>query len=231
MKYQGGKARVAKKYAEIFRELRVGGQAYVEPFVGGGWVIQNMDGKRIAGDLHSGLIRMWTDIGNGWLPYKNIDLTEELYNEIKRGSRIGAFESFVGFTCSFAGAYFSTYARCGGLIDYYQRACRSMYKQAPMMRGIDFHCCSYDNLPIPDNSLIYCDPPYSKKRGYRGTGGFDSDKFWQWCIYMSKSGHTVIVSEFSCPDDICDIIYSKERKITANGNAVRSSIEYLYLVK
>ncbi|WP_428221998.1 hypothetical protein [Gaoshiqia sediminis] len=41
-----------------------------------------------------------------------------------------------------------------------------MIKQAPNLKGIDFRCCNYWELDIPDNSVIYCDPPYKGTTGY-----------------------------------------------------------------
>ena len=59
-------------------------------------------------------------------------------------------------------------------------------------------CCSYDDLVVPDESFIYCDPPYKGTTAYRHR--FDSNKFFDWCVSMRDKGHTVLVSEYSAPD-------------------------------
>ena len=72
-------------------------------------------------------------------------------------------------------------------------------KTAKEIQGIDFECTEYDKLLIPENSLIYCDPPYEGTTGYKTA--FDHAKFWQWCRDKELEGHEVYVSEYSAPDD------------------------------
>ena len=61
----------------------------------------------------------------------------------------------------------------------------------------------YKNLQIPDESIIYCDPPYMATAGY--SGGVSHDEFWQWCRERVYDGHKVYVSEYQAPDDFITI--------------------------
>ena len=54
-------------------------------------------------------------------------------------------------------------------------------------------------MQIPDNSLIYCDPPYEGTTKYKDD--FNHKRFWQWCRNKSNEGHIVFVSEYNAPDD------------------------------
>jgi DNA adenine methylase len=85
-------------------------------------------------------------------------------------------------------------------------------------------CCSYDELEIPDNSIIYCDPPYSDVTGYKST--FDTYKFWDWVREKSKA-NTVYVSEYVAPEDF-RCIWSKELS-SSLSNTSKQSKEKLFV--
>lgn len=72
---------------------------------------------------------------------------------------------------------------------------------------ITFKWGSYDEVEIPDGSLVYCDPPYAKTASYASNseGGFDHGKFWQWVREKSKTC-SVYVSEETAPDDFYSIL-------------------------
>ncbi len=72
--------------------------------------------------------------------------------------------------------------------------------QSPLLQGVRLVNKSYLELQIPDNSLIYCDPPYGATTKYKDN--FDYAIFWSWCREKSKEGHTVFVSEYKAPEDL-----------------------------
>jgi hypothetical protein len=83
---------------------------------------------------------------------------------------------------------------------------------------------SYVDVEIPDNSVVYADPPYA------GTGGygqmFDSEVFWQWC---RTRNFQVWISEMSAPDDFAPVLeYSKQAKFNKQSGTRK---EYLFLHK
>ena len=117
---------------------------------------------------------------------------------------------------SFGGQWGGTYARNKEGRNYAQCFHNNVKEQAPRLAGIEFYCCSYDELIIPDNAIIYCDPPYRGTNHYKDA--FDHNKVWQWCRDKSKEGHRVFISEYAAPDDfIC--IWQKE----INGNVSNQS--------
>ena len=92
---------------------------------------------------------------------------------------------------------------------------------------------SYDKIDIPDDAVVYCDPPYhaSDKTLYDGTAkAFDHGAFYDWCVRVSKT-NPIFISEYSIEDDRFEIVAEKQ-KITSYAS-VKSSIvtERLYTVK
>lgn len=59
-------------------------------------------------------------------------------------------------------------------------------------------CCSYDQLVIPENSVIYCDPPYKGRTPQKNGNSFDHDHFWDWARNQKSP---TLVSEFNFPKD------------------------------
>ena len=68
MRYLGGKSKIRKQVAAYLESVRKEGQTYLEPFVGGAWVLQEMSGRRIASDANEALITMYKALQEGWIP-------------------------------------------------------------------------------------------------------------------------------------------------------------------
>ena len=68
MQYLGGKSKIRKRVAAFLENLRKPGQSYLEPFVGGAWVLQEMSGERHASDGNIALIAMYQMLQLGWEP-------------------------------------------------------------------------------------------------------------------------------------------------------------------
>jgi len=199
MKYMGRKNRHSKDILPIILSNRKKDQWYVEPFVGGANIIDKVDGKRIGADINEYLISLWGAVSNGWMPPK--DITEEQYNRMKKEKSVDPLTGYSAFALSYGGKFFGGWRRDSkGDRDYVDEAYRNAAEQFPKLSGVTFIKSDYKNLIIPDNSLIYCDPPYANTTGYRDRG-FDHKEFWEWCRTMAKNGHTIFVSEYSAPED------------------------------
>lgn len=199
MKYMGSKARHAKDMLPIIMADRKPGQWYVEPFVGGANVIERVDGNRLGADINGHLIILLKAMAayEYWVP--PFKVSEEDYRAAKH-SEPSVLRSYIGFALSYGGKWFGGYRRDKiGKRDYAFEAYKNYMIQAPKLCGAYFHCCSYDMLAIPPNSIIYCDPPYAGTTKY-STGGFDHTAFWIWCEDQTLLGHTVFVSEYTAPD-------------------------------
>ena len=199
MKYQGSKNKIAKHILPIILKDRTEGQYYVEPFMGGGNMIDKVDGLRIGNDLNYHLIEMWRALQNGWVPPDIITEAEYKYLKAAQDIEDPALVAFAGFCCSHSGIWFTSYAKCSKGRNYAAEGFRNLKKQLPKMTGVELYNLDYRDLDIPEGSIIYCDPPYRGTAGYKFS--FDNDIFWQWCRDKSLDGHRVYISEYNAPPD------------------------------
>ena len=234
MKYMGSKRRIAKYILPIILENRKPGQWYVEPFVGGANLIDKVKGNRMGNDINYYLIELLRALQKGWLPPKIIN--EDFYNEIKNNKETHEpwLVGFVGFTCSYSGKWFNSYARgfdrWGIPRNYAEEARNNLLKQAQSLENIKFTNLNYQEMQIPPNSIIYCDPPYQNTGGYKANKDiFNHPSFWQWCRDKGDEGHTVYISEYSAPSDF-ECLWEKEinSSLTKNTGAKKGK-EKLFL--
>ena len=230
MKYMGSKNRIAKHLLPIMLENR-NGRTWVEPFVGGANMIDKVDGERIGADSNKYLIAMWEDLQNGW------DLPTEISRETRDDCRVNKENykdsevGWIGIGCCYRGIFFAGYAgeiitKTGVKRNYIEEAKRNVKKQLPKIKGVKFICSKYQDLDIPANSLIYCDPPYEGTEGYKANkDSFNHLEFWEWCREKTREGHKVFISEYNAPSDFT-CVYSHELNNGLNG---KKAIEKLFV--
>lgn len=236
MKFLGSKRLLAKHLLPIILKDRKPGQCYVEPFVGGGNMIEHVDGYRIGADGDKDVIKALKCIKNYpyALPRNNQELDESRYKALKYKAKntphlLNEVDCYISFACSFGAKKWGGYPRDKTVKrDLIAEQFRAAQKQsAKLVRCILKHS-DYDKLNIPDNSIIYCDPPYQGTTGY-GTK-FNHDEFWQWCRDKSKEGHQVFISEYSAPGDfIC--VWSKEHGVNFDSSRMTKQrrVEKLFI--
>lgn len=237
MKYMGSKSRHAKEILPIILKDRKPNQFYVEPFCGGCNTLDKVDNPRIGSDIHPHLMTMWQAVSNGWTPpkfvseedYKKAQLTKELTPEV----------GYIGFALSFGGKWFGGYRRDkAGIKNYHEevlknsqiqsnRSFKNSLIQFPKLLGVEFICCSYTELKIPKNSIIYCDPPYEGTTKY-ATSKFDHKEFWNWCNDKYQEGHTVFVSEYNAPKDWKCVWEKKVNSSLTLDTGSKQNIERLF---
>jgi len=201
MKYMGSKARIAKYILPIILKNRRKNQWYVEPFVGGANMIDKIDGHRIGADCNPYLIEALQLIRDhiDLIPKDNIEFTEEDYKIVKTNINSNIY-GYVGFTLSYGGKWFGGWCRDSlSKRDYVSEAYRNATKQSKRLQGVHFIVSPYEKLEIPNESIIYCDPPYENTTKYKDS--FDHDKFWSWCREKKKEGHNIFISEYNAPSD------------------------------
>jgi DNA adenine methylase len=230
MRYMGSKRAHFKEYYPVIEKFRQPGQVWVEPFVGGANSIDKVPGLRFANDLHPHLVAMWKALQDGWEPPDEVSEFE--YNRLKKlalkGHPPDPLLGFVGFGCAFGGKWFDTYARDDTGVNYAAQTKRTLQKQIAAMpkNEVFFFNGSYDKVPLPPNSFIYCDPPYAETAGY-SVGGFDHRRFWKWANAMVAQGHTVLVAEYTAPPDWVPI-WQKAVKGRLSSVQVTQSVEKIF---
>lgn len=227
MLYIGGKQRIAKYICLILqKELDTGFyDGYVEPFVGGGNIVQGIDYPiKLCYDNNKWLIALWNYvIDGGKLPdIMKIDKDEymRVWDSFKKQD--GLYEdwyyAYVGFLCSFSARWWGSFARGSrteGGTPYNKQRQNSLEKQIPKMLNCKFEQADYKNLSF-ENKVIYCDPPYVMSSHKYYKEDFDIDEFWDWVREQSK-WNKVFVSECNVPDDIT-IVWQKECKAALNAS-------------
>ena len=232
MKYMGGKNRLAKEILPIMLAEHKPGQYWVEPFVGGGNMIDKVNGPRIGADLNKYLIALFSEMQKP--DFKAPLISEWLYQNIKDNKEVYPdwVVGFAGFQLSYGAVWFGSYRRDSiGERNYADEAVRNVEKQAKKIADIVFIHSSYDKLFIPDGSLIYCDPPYAGTASYKAVDAFNHDKFWEWCRVMAKKGHTVFISEYNAPYDFVPIWEKGVNSSLTKDTGAKKAVEKLFMYR
>jgi len=235
MIYMGSKNRIAKHILPIILKDRKDDQYFVDVFTGGGNLIQHVDGNCIGSDINKYTISFLNKIKEDteWIPKNIADFTKEDYQLVKNNK-----ESFcdyelghIGYNLSFGGKWFGGWCHNTNHKDYVKAGYEHVLRQADKLNKHIFICSSYLDLEIPNNSIIYCDPPYQKTTKYDAISkNFNHEVFWEWCRIMSEY-HQVFVSEYNAPDDF-ECVWKKEvnMKLELKSNSTKR-IEKLFVYK
>lgn len=226
----GSKRRIKKHILPIILKNRKEGQWYVEPFVGGANIIEDVDNPRLGIDTNKFAIAVLSSITDGWEPPSVV--TEQYYNNVKNNKQNypDMIVGYVGFQLSYGGKFFGGYRRDAiGKRDYSKEAYKNTKNQAKKLVGCYFINCSYDLLGAIPESIIYCDPPYANTTKYKD--GFDHDKFWQWCRDKSNEGHSVFISEYDAPDDFECVWQMEITSSLTKDTGSKKGIEKLFVYK
>jgi DNA adenine methylase len=211
VQYLGGKSRICKQIIQVMESEREETMTWVEPFVGSAKVISKVQGERVGADVNHQMIALFEAIRSGWEPPKEVP--KDLYEEVKnnQSSYPDHLCAFISIGCAFGGKRWGGYASNKKNTNYALSAYRALMRLKPLLTGIKFHSCDYQELTIPPNSLIYCDPPYRNTAGY----GFDfnHDQFYDWCREQVNAGHLVFVSEYDMPPDF-QVAWSKSVSVS-----------------
>lgn len=234
MKYMGSKARIAKDIAPIINEIiRDNGiKVYIEPFVGGANMIQHIRCENKYGcDNNSYLIAFLQRIQTGWNPLEEVEMSKELYQDIKDHKEKYPPEvvALAGFCATYNAKWFGGYAgtvktKINTYRNYYDEAVRNVLKQAEHIKDVHFWCDEYRSINAVEGTLIYCDPPYQGTTGYKDS--FDHDQYWEWVREMSKD-NIVLCSEYAAPDDF-KCIWTKKLTTTLDMNSRITATEKLF---
>ena len=221
MKYMGNKRRIVKEIMPLMLAELQPGQCFVDAFCGSCTISENVpkDHRRIANDAHRWLIAMWERLTTtDWKPPTTID--KELYDKVRSSWRAddGRYDDatigYIGWMASRSGKWFEA-GYSGHNVkgrDYIAENIRNTTKQIENLKGVEWHTGSYADLVIPENSLIYCDPPYKNKNKYKQE--FDFDKFYNWARFQEN----IFISEYEMPDDFIEIT-SFDKRVLMDATA------------
>lgn len=204
MKYVGSKRRFKDEIHKIVLKDRQPGQWYVEPFIGGANSFYDVPNPRIGNDINRHLIDLYIDASNGWLPEHVKSISKEYFLEVRDKMSESSFRTFLLMQAGFGQSVGINLNRINP--RNFEKKTNSEYNSQvrlanvnfPKLKGALFFNKNYWDLEIPDNSIIYCDPPYyGIETKYHQE--FNSREFFDWCEKKSSEGHTVFVSELNAP--------------------------------
>jgi DNA adenine methylase len=219
MKYMGSKRRLAKDIVAIAKKEKTYlDQWWVEPFVGGGNLITEVPFRNKLGadrnpDTISALVSIRDHLVE--LPKDNRDFSELDYY-IARDNKSYPHRGYIGFALSYGGKWFGGWCRDKeGRRDYVREAHNNATSQSKKLGGIALLCSDFRSLDIPENSIVYCDPPYRGTTKY--AGDLDHEAFFAWCRDLVLKGHVVLVSEYEAPGDF-ECIYQRKMSSSLEGD-------------
>ena len=169
--------------------------------------------KKILNDKHEYLIEMLRAVQNGYELPDTVSAEQYRYIREHRDDD-KALSGFVGFACSFGGKWFGSYAR-GKDENYAAEGKHSMMRKMQGLQNAEFLCMDYRDVPIPENAVVYADPPYAGTTGYT-VGKFDSAGFWEYMRVLSEK-HLVFISEQTAPEDFIPIWTKRYRRNMGNN--------------
>jgi DNA adenine methylase len=222
MKYMGSKARIARFIIPIMTKER-SGRPWVEPFVGGGNIIDKVDGYRFGYDSNPYVIQALETIRDrvAYIPKSQQEFNENDYSKLRENDTHW-LKGYASFAYSYGGKFLGGWRRDSqGNRDYVKESYRSALMQSVGLQGVLLRCQPYQELQFEGNSLIYCDPPYAKATRYQQN--FDHAVFWDWCRKRTKEGHIVFISEYQAPEDF-ECIWEREMvsSLTKNTGSKRA---------
>lgn len=234
--YLGSKNRIAKYISPIIQfYVNQGCDGYLEPFVGGGNMIDKIQcSTKIGSDIDKYVIAVLKGLQDGVEPPEIV--SKELYDDVKihKDKYSDFLVGYIGYELSFGAKWFGGYVKRddkkfrGDIYSY-----KSCMKQAPLLNNINFKCCPYNTYSDIKNFVIYCDPPYRNTTSYK-QDDFDYEKFYDWCRTMSKN-NIVLISEYSMPNDF-KCIWEKPVTISLDSNkksgeSKNKRVEKLFLLE
>lgn len=241
MRYKGGKGLEKKHFLPGLLRLieRINAEAYYEPFVGAGSVIEDIPNtiERIGSDKHFYIIEFLRAIRDGWRPEYIADEEQrrarwELAKKYKGQKMNPAEVAFWGFGMSYGGKYFGGFLKDTDRRSYYENALNSIERQAPKLKGCRFYWGNYhERLPelIGRPLIVYSDPPYrgAEKVNFK----FNSDNFWKWVRYRVVGDIFHLISENSAPPDFEPVLeYQKQNRMSWQKGSFYKP-EYLFAHK
>lgn len=238
MKYMGSKSRIKKHVVPILQKIIEENEikVYVEPFVGGANIIDNINCMtKIGGDNSEPLIELLKHVRDGGeLP---IEVSKELYDDVRNNKDTNKYEKWyigaIGFLASYNGRYFdggyakTVVSKSGAIRNYFDEARRNLIGQVNNLQGIDFIYADYQYFSNVEGALIYCDIPYENTKQFYTSKNFNHKEFWNWARKMSEK-NIVVISEHKAPDDF-ECIWEQEITRTQNNRKRESAIERLFI--
>jgi len=103
-------------------------------------------------------------------------------------------------------------------------------EQLERLQQLKFYNMDYKKVPILENSIIYCDPPYHGTVGYDKNINFNHKEFLDWA---DKQTNPVFISEYNISDPRFTLVKTikKRSMLCSNKDKCVPKIEKVYVNK
>ena len=239
MVYMGSKNRIAKYLLPFLTKYLTPDRWYVEPFAGGLNMMDKVNHPlRLASDKNNYIIAMFKYLTDGGT-FDTLPNQEEFVRCRKIFNKIGftldidyyvAYIGWVGAIASRVGKFYlgSSCIKGAEGRNFLEEHRRNLLRQLPNLQGIIWAAGDYDKIDIPNNSVIYCDPPYAGTTKYKASKVFDHGAFFEWCRTKTYKGNDVLVSEYTAPSDF-KAIWAMSHTNSLNLKNTYKPIEKLFV--
>ena len=79
----------------------------------------------------------------------------------------------------------------------------------------------FAEVEITSDSVVYCDPPYREKEGYRKAKRFNHERFFEWALRQTVP---VYVSEYAMPEEFVEVAaWQKLCTMSQTSNSLRTT--------
>ena len=100
------------------------------------------------------------------------------------------------------------------------------------LQNLQYYCLPYQSVPIPDDAVIYCDPPYAQTNGYskisKDIETLNYEEFYRFC---ERHKGRIYISEYSMPEDRFECIASFDKQQNMAAKTSKVVKENLYVPK
>ena len=113
-------------------------------------------------------------------------------------------------------------------LEAIERLVRIGEVQSNRKENLEVFTEDYQDVKIPENAVVYCDPPYKTTEGYtkKNRMSFDYERFYNW---LRTRDFPVYVSEYAMPDDfVC--VWTKEKTCAFSKDSnSKKTVEKLFV--
>lgn len=115
-------------------------------------------------------------------------------------------------------------------MQYRERQLSLPKNSGGQLKNITSSVLDYQQVAIPDDSVIYCDIPYEGTKGYleKDSGGFDYERFYEWCEHQTQP---IFISSYQMPEDRFDCIEEFSHRSTLSSTTNNLVTERIYVPK
>ena len=237
MKFTGSKQRISKYIVPIIQECIDDNKlsTFLDCFVGGANIIDKIKCEnRVGNDKNHYLIALWNALKEGFY-LQGVEMNEDIYKDIRENPSKYPDEivAVAGILASYNSKWFAGYAKPHYVSEkctrhYYEESIKNVESQLPNIQDITFISKDYKDLNIPLTPImIYCDPPYANKVGFKDK--IDHSAYWEWVRKISMN-HYVLCSEYAAPNDFKEV-WSGQVRITLDNASRSNATEKLFTYK